>query len=619
MNKDKPQKKSQEIVYLEPKPLKTTEPTSLPKTGNIRIDKIGSLTLNVFVEPLKARYRKHYQNNKIHLVIDLILAAIVIILLAGVINLWLFSRAKQLNLIDFNVIATPSQLTNGQEAEFTIDYTNTTKETLTDVTLVLKKPSSLHQPEYNLPKFDLKTNTLVIGDLAANAHGQFKIKGFLLGDLNTKQEFLAVMNYKNKYGQSRQEFFRQNFELNNSILHAQLILPKRVIATSTFSTQLNLKNNSQINLTDLKIKINWPAGYILQDAELGIAPNNLWTIGNFEIGQESTYVFKGKQYIDSPQSITIGSDVYVNYDNTDYLLASAQNSVRVEFSKFKLGFANLENSQSITPGGQAAYTVSYKNDESYPVTNVELGLNVAGDYAAKTQIRLTKNDYPQLAKIEPGQEGSIDLKAEAKNTINFTGLNEAGYQIEVKSFASYDDPVENSRISSESSPIYTKVSSRLTLSSFGLFYTSQGDQIGVGAIPPAVGEYTSYWIILKIINTNNPIKDVKITAQLPPGIEFTEITNVTAGDQVIYNPNSRQFEWTINDVGQFAGIFTPAPEARIQIAITPTINQINTSPTLLSNIIATATDTVTGTFLSANGKNVSTAIFEDASLNKVID
>ena len=315
----------------------------------------------------------------------------------------------------------------------------------------------------------------------------------------------------------------------------------------------------------------------------------------------------------------MAGEIYVNYDNTEYLLATVQNSVAVEFSKFKLGFINLENSQAILPGGQATYTLTYKNGESYPITNIELGLNVSGDYATKNQIRLTKKDFPQLAKIEAGQEGTIDLKAEAKTTINFVSANENGNQLEIRGFSSYDDPVEKSRISNESAPIYTKVSSRLTLATTGLFYTSQGDQLGVGPIPPVVGEYTSYWVIIKVINTNNPIKDLKITALVPTGIEFTDINNVTDGDQIIYNQDTRQITWTISDVAQFAGIFIPAPEARIQLALTPNANQVGTSPALLTNVTATATDSVTGAFLTAAGKNISTAIFEDNGQNKVID
>ena len=613
------EKETKKVVVVEPKPVEEKKDTAPTRVDNIKVDKIGSLTLNLFAEPLKKRYEKHYKENKMHLITDIVLVAIILILLGVILNIWLFSRSKLFNLIDFQVSSNPEQLINGQETVFTIDYTNTTKDTLTDVTLVLKRPPSLHNPEYNIEDFDLKTNTLKIDELASGAHGQFKIKGFFLGNLHTKQEFLAVINYKNKYGQSRQEFFKREFELNGSALKAEMSLPERVIATSPFETKLYIKNISEINFDNLKIKMVWPENFIFTQTDLEDGQDQTWAIGNYTVGQENNYAFTGKAYVNQPQNITLASEIFVNYDGSQYLLAKAQKSVFVDFSKFKLNLTNLENIQSITPGGQATYTLFYKNEENYPVTNVELGLNLKGAYAANSQIRLNQNTYPQLAKMEPEQEGSIDITASAKSAIDFTSPSENGYQLEVRGFASYNDPVENSRISVESQPMITKVNSRLSLNTLGLFYTPQGDQIGVGSVPPVVGEYTSYWVIIKALNTNNPVKDLKITAQVPASVEFTNIYNVSEGNQIIFHEGSMQIEWRVNNVPALAGIFNPAPEARIQLAIVPSSSQVGTSPALLTNISATATDEVTGAFLTASGQNITTAIFSDESLNKVVE
>jgi len=164
----------------------------------------------------------------------------------------------------------------------------------------------------------------------------------------------------------------------------------------------------------------------------------------------------------------------------------------------------------------------------------------------------------------------------------------------------------------------TEVDSRLSLKTFALFYTPQGDQIGVGSVPPVVGNYTAYWLILQVNNTNNKIKDFKLTAKVPANIEFTNIYNVTDGNQIIFNEKTRELEWQIDSVSAFAGIFNAAPEARIQLALTPTTDQIGKSPILLANIVATATDDATGAFLAASSKDATTAIFSDESQNKVI-
>jgi hypothetical protein len=137
-------------------------------------------------------------------------------------------------------------------------------------------------------------------------------------------------------------------------------------------------------------------------------------------------------------------------------------------------------------------------------------------------------------------------------------------------------------------------------------------------VPPQVGQYTAYWAVIKVLNTNNKVKNAKIIAQIPKGVEFTNIYNVTAGNQIIYHQDTNQIEWQIEEIPILAGIFNTAPEARIQLAITPTSDQIGTSPELLSNISASATDEVTGDLLTAVGSGVSTIISSDSTLNKVI-
>ncbi len=613
---EKDHQKEREVVMVESKPVEEKKEPTPSRVNNIRIERIGSLTLNMVAEPLKKRYEKHYKTDKTHLIIDIVLAAIILILLGVILNLWFFSKNKLVNLIDFQV--TTHELINGQEAEFTIDYTNTTDQTLTDVNLVLKKPTSLHQPKYSAGEFDTKTNTLKIGDLAPNAHGQFKITGFLLGNLDTGQEFLAVMNYKNKYGQDRQEFWQKEFNLNGSALQTEISLPSKAIATSPFETKLNLKNSSEINFDDLQIKINWPEQINLISTDLGDADQSAWIIGNYQPGQENTHSFIAKAYINKPQNLNLTADFYATYDNEQYLLAQSQNSIWVDFSKVNVNFTNLENNLSVSPGQQTTYTINYKNNEDYTISNLEIGLSVKGDYARQNLIKVNQNDYPQLADLTSGQSDSIQIPLTTKSIIDFSQKQE-NYNLEVRAIASYDDPIEKSRITVESKPIITAVNSNLSLQTTGLFYTPQGDQIGVGSVPPVVGEYTSYWTLIKVINTNNAIKDLKITAKIPSGVEFTDIYNVTEGNQIVYNNENKTITWTVGEIERFAGIFKPAPEARIQLAIIPAAQQVGNSPALLTNITATATDAQTGAFLTASGSNITTGIFSEESLNKVIE
>lgn len=598
---------NKEIVKVNAKPVVEKKEIDKTRIGDIKIDKIGNLTLNIVPEPLKKRYEKYYKKNKLHLLVDLVLAAIIVMLLGSVLNIWLFSRAKLFNLMDLQVSSIPEALVNGQETEFIIKYSNTTNDEFSNVNLVLKLPESLRNTEFNIEGYNTKTHTLRIGDMAAKASGELRVKGLLLDNFDAKQEFLAVINYKNKYGQDRQEFFSQNFVLSTSVIDSKINIPEKVIATSPFDGQISIKNNSDLTFKDLKVKLGGSVGFTLIKSELGETNEQPWPIGSIAKGLEKNYKFSSKIYITKPQNVSVAVEIYATYEDKEYLIDKSQTNTWVEFPKFIIDFANTEKNQFALPGDNIIYTIHYKNTENFALKNAVLGLNVKGDYAEQESYSAAK-----IASIEPSQEGTIEITIPTKSSINFDTYNEAGYNIEARVSAIY------AGTSIESLPLVTMLSSRLSVNTAPVFFTSEGDQIGVGSVPPQVGEYTSYWAVIKVINTNNKVRDAKLIAQLPPGVEFTNIYNVTAGNQIIYHKNSNQIEWQIEEMPVLAGIYNPAPEARIQLAITPTENQVGQIPALLTSISVSATDEVTGALLSAAGKNITTAISADDSLNKVI-
>jgi len=53
------------------------------------------------------------------------------------------------------------------------------------------------------------------------------------------------------------------------------------------------------------------------------------------------------------------------------------------------------------------------------------------------------------------------------------------------------------------------------------YYALTGDQLGVGPLPPVVGEKTTYWVVWSIGPFSSNLKDVRLVAALPPGVAAT--------------------------------------------------------------------------------------------------
>jgi len=603
-----------EVVEVEPQII---EDQNQQEQSKVKID---TLNLNIITEPLKKRYQKHYKDRHHRLVFDLALIAVIVVLAGVLISIIFFSLAKKENLIDFRVSSNPQELVNGQQAEFKINYQNTTKQTLSEVKLVLQIPESLHNITYSLEDFDPKTHTIYIGDLAPQAHGEFTVKGLLLGNYNQEHAFLALINYKNKYSQTKEEFFQRSFTLSDSVLATEINLPLKVVSSSPFATKIKVTNNSEIDLEQIQVKMLWPQDYVFKQTSLKTnLGNNLWALSQLEQDQTTEFDFTGQAFADQPQNKTIQVQILAYYDGQQYILAQEEATTFVDFSKFKISLTGLENIQATAPGERLVYTLNYENQETYSVYNLELGIKQSGIFAAKELTMVNQKTYPELKEIKAGQSGSIQIPATTKSVINYTPDQKTDFKLISRAVASFDDPEEKSRITVQGKPATTLVNSKLSLNTSGIFFSAYGDQLGVGSVPPIVDEYTSYYVVLKPINSHHKIENIKITATVPAGVEFTNNYNVSAGHQIIYHQDTKKIEWTISSLEAFAGRTSSSPEVSIELGITPTTAQIGTSPVLLTDIKATATDSETKALISTTGKSISTAIFPDESLNKVIE
>lgn len=77
-----------------------------------------------------------------------------------------------------------------------------------------------------------------------------------------------------------------------------------------------------------------------------------------------------------------------------------------------------------------------------------------------------------------------------------------------------------------------------------VYYTSpQGDQLGVGPVPPIVGIPTSYWIFWEA-KSNGDFKNLVLSARLPKGIELGSNRSLLAGE-FSYSTSSRQIIWKV--------------------------------------------------------------------------
>jgi len=153
---------------------------------------------------------------------------------------------------------------------------------------------------------------------------------------------------------------------------------------------------------------------------------------------------------------------------------------------------------------------------------------------------------------------------------------------------------------------------RLDISSAGYYYSPQGDQLGVGPIPPMIDVQTNYWIFWEVTGFSENLKNLEISAQLPDKVVWTNDKTVLAGD-LQFGQASQRIVWIVDEIKKNQGIY----KIGFEVGLIPTEQDLNKILNLLTNIQYQAIDAFCGEKISGSLDNITTnLIFDNLAKNK---
>lgn len=151
-----------------------------------------------------------------------------------------------------------------------------------------------------------------------------------------------------------------------------------------------------------------------------------------------------------------------------------------------------------------------------------------------------------------------------------------------------------------------KISSAVNLEANIYFHSPQGDQLGIGPLPPIVGIPTTYWLIVKADNSGNELKDFVFSANLAPGVELSGEESLLAG-KYSYNKEQRRLIWQIDSLDADGGDYI----ANFGLDFTPVSEQVGNNAMILSNLQYRLFDTWTNTEILGSLNNLDSSLPAD--------
>jgi len=518
---------------------------------------------------------------------------------------------------------------SGSEASYTVSYQNKTKVALHDAKILVTFPD-MSFVENASTQYGPYTQVRSVGDVPSGSQGSFEFKARIFGSKNQTLEVISKIRYRPESITS--EFENEDdaeFLVDSVPLAVSLNLPQRAVVGQPYIFNIDYTNQSDAEFRDIWFSMLYPVGFNFQIASPTPSEGN----GNWKIAYIAPHssgsmsvsgILSGTNEESKIFGIKVGPknefNQIVEYANAQSSTPISQ-SILVVSQKINGGLP-----RSINAGDFLKWDIHYKNTTNVGINNAQISVQFRGNLLDFATLKMTRgyfdaqnnrltwnaSDIPQLALIDPSSEGNLSFSVNVKDPPPVFSVSDKDLIETVSvSITSPSSPntgtLSNVPIGNVDS-LDLKLNSKISFVSKGLHFS--GPFSNSGAVPIKVGQKTTFTIVWQITNWSSDIIDVKIKAGLPSAVEWLGEV-YPSGAPLSYDASSGQITWLPGLVGAGAGVVLPIEEVAFRVRITPSINQLRQTVTLINQALFSAQDTFTGRTYQTLSELVNTALRQD--------
>ncbi len=535
-------------------------------------------------------------------------------------------------------LTTTERTVSGEESVWTASIANASSVGLRKAEVDVRYPSGFSLSSASPAPSNGYRNVWTIGDVDAGATITIRIVGRLLGDLGDTKTMTATFTYQpaNFASTFRTEASAATL-LADSVLDVTLASPASATSGQDVVYTLTARNTSTERVERVRLLLTYPAGFAKIVAKPSADEGDAqWDVGTLAPNATFVVTIRGALSGQASSQTELKAQIGVVDSDATFRL-QRERSALILIVEPTLNVSVSINGSSGTVAAEAGEslkaTVQYANDSDADVADVTITLRFPGtdsdgkaiaivDTAAVkasapftqqrggTSIAWTKSGIPELGRLIPGAAGSIDVTLPVKkNARTFGNGRNLSAQL-VATVAAADVGTTGSGVERSTEPLTIRVTTELRLAAEARFYSDEGVQLGTGPLPPTVGATTQYHLAWYLTNTMNSAQDVLLTATLPDDIMFVA-GNTTGGNAITYDAGTRQVRWRVDRLEPGVGQTLPTLEGSFTVSITPTAEDVGTTPTLLSATTLTGTDAFSGAALALSATPLTTELPDD--------
>ncbi len=511
------------------------------------------------------------------------------------------------NNVDISIIG-PVAVAGGEIVPFEISISNQNNADLETADLIINYPDGTREPlDTTVP---LKRYREALGTIGKGVTVTKKVQAVLFGEEGDAKVLQISVEYRLK---GSNPIFSKKKEYSVAISSAPVTLTvasvKEINANQDTELSIDVVSNASAVIQHLALSAEYPFGFTFGSSDPAPSwSNSFWQLGDIKPGVKRTVKIRGKiagqDNEDRTFRFSIGTENPNNENSigTNFLTATRKITLRKPFigASFALD-GDTADTHIARPGKIIRADLTLSNNVGVKITDVKVAVSLSGnifdvgsvsanngfyrssdkmilwDQTLKSGLAVLNPDETETLSFSLGTLPETEIRSinnpEMNLLVTLSGkrLNESGLSQEVTSTVSK----------------VVRVASTLGLSARALYYS--GAFSNSGPIPPKVDAETSYTIVWSLTNGVNDLSNVKVSATLPSYMKWLE-TSSPPGEKVSYSPIGGQVLWNVGSLKAGTGFSDSPREVSFQVSLVPSLSQVNSTPTLVTEATAVGDD-----------------------------
>jgi hypothetical protein len=512
----------------------------------------------------------------------------------------------------FSVVVKNNNSTDLQATDLSLEYPDGTRE-VNDQTKEIKRVLGL-----------LGTD----GVVPAGSLVEKNYKAVLYGSEAEKKTIKVSVEYRVK-GSNAVFHKEKDYDvlISSSPISVNISANEKITSGQNLDFTVEVKSNSRQVLRGVLLQSVFPTGFTFKTSLPSAFSRNIWNLGDLEVGAvrkiKISGVLSGQDGEERIFKFTVGSHSQADESviATNFVAISKSIILERPFIGTVLSIDGDTGVNIVTrPNKLLRADLSWTNNLPGKLTNAEIVVKFNGNMIDKNSVSANDGFYrssDNTITFSPETMTGLDeMSSGDERHISFSfslivpaGSTKQEMTIDVSAKALRDDNNSIDQVTMLGVK-KIKIGSNLSLTATNSYKT--GPFVNTGPIPPKADTETTYTITWSLINSDNDIDGVTVSAILPSYVKWTGSVS-PQGEDITYNQETGYVIWTAGKVPAGTGKTSAPRTASFQIAFSPSISQIGQYPVLLKESVVRGIDNFAGTQIFFNISSLTTALTVEAA------